>query len=73
MSAVKSTDANSRRKISAPYLEMISSGEMTLPSDFDIFFVASSRMSPCVSTLRYGAASLVATAVISDTWNQPRC
>jgi hypothetical protein len=44
-----------RRAVSAPYFAMISSGETTLPFDFDIF-EPSLRTMPCVSRFVNGSS-----------------
>ena len=59
--------------MSAPFLSMIFSGFITLPSDFDIFCPSGPMMKPCVRTVRYGAVPRVATLLSSEVWNQPRC
>ena len=43
-----------------------------LPSDFDIGWPFSSSVQPCVTTLLYGALSLMPTPISSELWNQPR-
>ena len=52
---------------------MMSSGEVTLPFDLDIFLPSLSLTNPCVSTVLKGARLRVATALKSEVWNQPRC
>ena len=46
--------ARAKRSASAPYLSMISSGSMPLPSDLDIFLPCASRTRPWISTVSNG-------------------
>ena len=46
--------ASAKRRASAPYLDMISSGSMPLPSDLDILRPCASRTRPWMNTVEKG-------------------
>src|ERR1700730_18956735 len=71
-SAWYSCEATHKRKRSAPHFSQISAGSTTLPKDLDIGRPCSSRVQPCVTTPRKGAAFFMPVATSNELWNQPR-
>src|SRR5690242_1101571 len=71
-SSLNSTEAAHRRRISAPWSLITSSGSMALPSDLCIALPSPSSTHPFNTQERYGDAPFSPTPTSSELWNQPR-